>query len=50
MEELQALVQELNIAIILLHHTNKLGKFEGSQKIMDLSNVFIMMDKEDDGC
>lgn len=50
MEALQALVQELNIAIILLHHTNKLGKFEGSQKIMDLSNVFIMMDKEDDGC
>lgn len=50
MEALQALVQELNIAIVLLHHTNKLGKFEWSQKIMDLSNVFIMMDKEDDGC
>lgn len=49
MEALQSLVQELNIAIILLHHTNKQGKFEGSQKIMDLSNVFIMIEKSDDG-
>lgn len=49
MEALQSLVQELNIAIILLHHTNKQWKFEGSQKIMDLSNVFIMIEKSDDG-
>lgn len=48
MEALQSLVQELNIAIILLHHTNKQWKFEGSQKIMDLSNVFIMIEKSDD--
>lgn len=48
METFLALVQKLNIAIILLHHTNKFWKFEGSQKIFDFSNVFITMAKEDD--
>ena len=45
METFLALVQKLNIAVILLHHTNKFGKFEGSQKIFDFSNVFITMKK-----
>lgn len=49
METFLALVQKLNIAIILLHHTNKFWKFEGSQKIFDFSNVFITMTKQDDG-
>ncbi len=48
METFLALVQKLNIAIILLHHTNKFGKFEGSQKIFDFSNVFITMAKWDE--
>ena len=48
MEELQELVQKLNIAIVMLHHTNKNWAFEGTQKIMDLSNVFIMIQKATD--
>lgn len=48
METFLALVQKLNIAVILLHHTNKFGKFEGSQKIFDFSNVFITMSKNED--
>jgi len=48
METFLALVQKLNIAVILLHHTNKFGKFEGSQKIFDFSNVFITMAKNED--
>lgn len=49
MEELQELAQRLNVAIIMLHHTNRQWTWEGSQKIMDLSNVFIMITKEEDG-
>lgn len=50
MEVLQALVQENDISILMLHHVNKQWRFEGSQKIMDLSNVFIVINKpmEDD--
>lgn len=48
MEDLQEMVQKLDIAIVLLHHTNKFGKFEGSQKIADLSNVFMFIQKEQD--
>jgi hypothetical protein len=48
METFLALVQKLNIAVILVHHTNKFGKFEGSQKIFDFSNVFITMSKNED--
>lgn len=48
MEKLQELCQNLWVTIILLHHTNKKKEFEWSQKIMDLSNVFIMITKEDD--
>lgn len=46
MEELQELAQRLNIAIVMLHHTNRSWTWEGSQKIMDLSNVFIVITKE----
>ena len=46
MEELQELVQKLNIAVVMLHHTNRNWTFEGSQKIKDLSNVFILIEKE----
>lgn len=48
MEQLQELAQRLNVAIIMLHHTNRQGTREWSQKIMDLSNVFIMITKEED--
>ena len=48
METFLALVQKLNIAVILLHHTNKFWKFEWSQKIFDFSNVFITMAKKED--
>lgn len=48
MEELQELAQKLWIAIVMLHHTNRSGTWEGSQKIMDLSNVFIVITKMDD--
>jgi len=49
MEMLQELVQKIGIVLINLHHTNKKGIFEWSQKIMDLSNVFIQIKKEIDG-
>lgn len=48
MEEMQELVQRLWIAVVMLHHTNRQWTFEGSQKIMDLSNVFILIQKEKD--
>ena len=48
MEELQELAQRLNVAIIMLHHTNRQWTWEWSQKIMDLSNVFIVISKEED--
>ena len=47
MEELQELVQKLNVAVVMLHHTNRQWTFEGSQKIKDLSNVFITIQKEE---
>jgi len=43
MQKLQSLCQNLWIVIVLLHHTNKAWVFEWSQKIMDDSNVFIVM-------
>ena len=46
MAELQELAQRLNIAIVVLHHTNRQGTREGTQKIMDLSNVFIIIEKD----
>lgn len=45
MEKLQELVQNLWIAVMLLHHTNRWWNFEWSQKIKDLSNVFITVSK-----
>ena len=48
MEQLQELAQRLNIALVLLHHTNRQWTWEWSQKIMDLSNVFIVISKMDD--
>lgn len=48
MEHLQELAQRLNVAIIMLHHTNRQWTWEWSQKIMDLSNVFIVISKEVD--
>ena len=48
MEELQELAQRLDIAIVMLHHTNRQWTWEWSQKIMDLSNVFIVISKEID--
>jgi len=48
METLQELCQSIGVVVLLLHHTNKAGSFEGSQKIMDLSNVFINMEPEED--
>ena len=49
MEELQELAQRLNIALVILHHTNRQGTWEWSQKIMDLSNVFLVITKENTG-
>lgn len=49
METLQELAQKLDIAIIVLHHTNRVWTFEWSQKIMDLSNMFIIIEKDIDG-
>lgn len=46
MEELQELAQKLNVALVILHHTNRSWTWEWSQKIMDLSNVFITITKE----
>lgn len=48
MQTLQELAQRLDIAIIVLHHTNRSWTWEGSQKIMDLSNVMIVISKEKD--
>ena len=48
MRELQELAQRLEVAIIVLHHTNRTGTWEWSQKIMDLSNVMIVISKEID--
>jgi hypothetical protein len=36
------------VAIVMLHHTNRQWTWEWSQKIMDLSNVFIVITKEID--
>lgn len=47
METLQELCQKIWVALISLHHTNKKWEFEWSQKIMDLSNVFITMMQEE---
>lgn len=49
MEQLQELAQRLWVAIVMLHHTNKQGSFEWSQKIKDLSNVFIIMSRWENG-
>ena len=48
MRALQELAQRLDVAIVVLHHTNRQGTWEGSQKIMDLSNVMIVISKEMD--
>ena len=48
MQSLQELAQRLDIAIVVLHHTNRTWTWEGSQKIMDLSNVMIVISKEKD--
>lgn len=48
MEELQELAQRLDVAVVILHHTNRAWTREWSQKIMDLSNVFIVISKEQD--
>jgi hypothetical protein len=48
MELLQEVCQNLWIVIVLLHHTNKKWEFEGSQKIMDMSNVLIIMTPDED--
>lgn len=48
MQSLQELAQRLDVAIIVLHHTNRTWTWEGSQKIMDLSNVMIVISKEKD--
>lgn len=48
MQELQELAQKLDVAIIVLHHTNRTWTWEWSQKIMDLSNVMIVISKERD--
>lgn len=49
MEVLQELAQKLDIVIIVLHHTNRAWTWEWSQKIMDLSNMFIVIEKDMDG-
>jgi hypothetical protein len=48
METLQEMAQRLDIAIMVLHHTNRAWTFEWSQKIMDLSNMFILIEKDVD--
>lgn len=48
MEKLQDLCQGIWVSVINLHHTNKKKEFEWSQKIHDLSNVFITITKEED--
>lgn len=46
MAVLQELAQKLDIAIVVLHHTNRHWTWEWTQKIMDLSNVFIIIEKD----
>lgn len=46
MATLQELAQRLDVAIVVLHHTNRQWTREGTQKIMDLSNVFIIIEKD----
>lgn len=46
MAMLQDLAQKLDIAIVVLHHTNRSWTREWTQKIMDLSNVFIIIEKD----
>ena len=46
MAKLQEAAQRLGVCIVVLHHTNKNGKFEWSQKIMDIANVMILISKE----
>jgi len=48
METFQELCQNLWVVVILLHHTNKNWVFEWTQKIMDLSNVFITITADED--
>lgn len=48
MEKLQELCQKIWVCIVLCHHTNKMWVFEWSQKIMDLSNVFITIERDYD--
>lgn len=48
MQSLQELAQRLDIAIVVLHHTNRTWTWEWSQKIMDLSNVMLVISKEKD--
>ena len=48
MQSLQEMAQRLDIAIVVLHHTNRTWTWEWSQKIMDLSNVMIVISKEMD--
>lgn len=48
METMQSVCQKLWIVVMLLHHTNKKWEFEWSQKIMDLSNVFITITRDED--
>lgn len=48
MEKLMALCENTWMCIILLHHTNKKGEFEGSQKIQDLARVFITVERDND--
>lgn len=46
MQKLQELCQSLWVVIVVLHHTNKSWEFEWSQKIMDDSNVFIVVGRD----
>lgn len=48
MQELQELAQRLDVTIVVLHHTNRQWTWEWTQKIMDLSNVMIVITKEED--
>lgn len=48
MEKLQELCQNIWVCIIVLHHTNKRWEHEWSQKILDLANVFITIERECD--
>ena len=48
MELLQELCQNTGVTILVLHHTNKSGVFEGSKKIHDLANVFMLITRDVD--